>query len=488
MLSFLRFIRGFYRIKISGYSPERFFNLCRINGIILWDIVPVEDYFECRIRRGDYKKIDAFVAVGDFANSGTENQMRKFKEIVEKNLKPETQYALTMASHEYHSEGVEAAHEKFARVFDTPVDQHRIINGFHFISITCSQSCNFHADKIAFAAKELKKAREADPKKPIFVFQHPHITDTVYGSMLWGEDELYATYMDYPQIINFSGHSHAPINNPRSIHQKHFTSLGTGSLSYTELDEFDKYYGTVPPMKHNFAQFLIVEADKDGRVRIYPYDIFTDNFFPYIWEIDEPWNPESFKYTDDIRFNGERLKGEEKVYIVMNKPKGYVTTASDPHADKTVMDLLKGCPTRVFPVGRLDKNTTGVLMFTNDGEIAEKLTHPSYDKKKIYQVSLDSKLRKEDFDKILSGVELNDGMIAADELEYIEEDDHRKLGIEIHSGKNRIVRRIFESLGYEVKALDRVYFAGLTKKGLKRGEWRYLSEGETNLLKMGAYL
>ena len=192
--------------------------------------------------------------------------------------------------------------------------------------------------------------------------------------------------------------------------------------------------------------------------------------------------------TDDIRFNGERLKGESKVYIVMNKPKGFVTTASDPHADKTVMDLLKGCPTRVVPVGRLDKNTTGVLMFTNDGEIAEKLTHPSYDKKKIYQVSLDSKLRGEDYDKILSGIELSDGVIAADELEYIEENDHRKLGIEIHSGKNRIVRRIFESLGYEVKALDRVYFAGLTKKGLKRGEWRFLSEGEINLLRMGAYL
>ena len=192
--------------------------------------------------------------------------------------------------------------------------------------------------------------------------------------------------------------------------------------------------------------------------------------------------------TDDIRFNGERLKGESKVYIVMNKPKGFVTTASDPHADKTVMDLLKGCPTRVFPVGRLDKNTTGVLMFTNDGEIAEKLTHPSYDKKKIYQVSLDSKLRGEDYDKILSGIELSDGFIKADELEYIEEDDHRKLGIEIHSGKNRIVRRIFESLGYEVKALDRVYFAGLTKKGLKRGEWRFLTEGEINLLRMGAYV
>ena len=193
-------------------------------------------------------------------------------------------------------------------------------------------------------------------------------------------------------------------------------------------------------------------------------------------------------YTDDVRFNGERLKGEEKVYIVMNKPKGYVTTASDPHADKTVMDLLKGCGARVFPVGRLDKNTTGVLMFTNDGEIAEKLTHPSYDKKKIYQVSLDGKLKREDYEKILSGVQLSDGVIAAYELEYIEEDDHRKLGIEIHSGKNRIVRRIFESLGYEVKALDRVYFAGLTKKGLKRGEWRFLTEGEINLLRMGAYI
>ena len=191
--------------------------------------------------------------------------------------------------------------------------------------------------------------------------------------------------------------------------------------------------------------------------------------------------------TDDIRFNGERLRGEAKVYIIMNKPKGYVTTASDPHADKTVMDLIKGCPARVFPVGRLDKNTTGVLMFTNDGEMAEKLTHPSYQKKKIYQVSLSNKLTEEDFNKIMSGISLTDGEIKADELEYIDPDDHRKIGIEIHSGKNRIVRRIFESLGYEVKALDRVYFAGLTKKGIKRGGWRYLTEGEINILRMGAY-
>ena len=191
--------------------------------------------------------------------------------------------------------------------------------------------------------------------------------------------------------------------------------------------------------------------------------------------------------TDDIRFNGQRLKGEEKVYVVMNKPKGFVTSVSDPHAEKTVMDLLKGCETRIFPVGRLDKSTTGVLMFTNDGEMAEKLTHPSYNKKKIYQVTLDNQLTQEDFEKIIEGVTLNDGLVKADELEYIDENDHKKLGIEIHSGKNRIVRRIFESLGYEVRSLDRVYFAGLTKKNLKRGDWRFLSEGEINILKMGAY-
>ena len=192
---------------------------------------------------------------------------------------------------------------------------------------------------------------------------------------------------------------------------------------------------------------------------------------------------------DEIKFNGELLKGEQKVYIVMNKPKGFVTSASDPHAEKTVMDLLRGCKTRVFPVGRLDKNTTGVLMFTNDGEIAEQLTHPQYNKKKIYQVILDKPLEDADKEKILGeGVDLSDGNVKADELEYIDADDHRRLGIEIHSGKNRIVRRIFETLGYEVKALDRVYFAGLTKKGLKKGEWRYLSEGEVNILKMGAYV
>ncbi len=190
---------------------------------------------------------------------------------------------------------------------------------------------------------------------------------------------------------------------------------------------------------------------------------------------------------DTVLFGDQKLRGEEKVYIVMNKPKGFVTTTSDPHAEQTVMDLLTKCPTRVFPVGRLDKNTTGVLMFTNDGEMSERLTHPSFNKKKIYEVTLDRQLSREDFDRILAGVNLEDGMIAADELNYVDAEDHRKIGIEIHSGKNRIVRRIFESLGYNVKGLDRVYFAGLTKKGIKRGQWRYLSEGEVNILKMGAF-
>ena len=192
--------------------------------------------------------------------------------------------------------------------------------------------------------------------------------------------------------------------------------------------------------------------------------------------------------TDVVKFNGETLKGEAKVYIVMNKPKGYVTTASDPHAEKTVLDLLKSCPSRVYPVGRLDKATTGVLMFTNDGEISERLTHPSYDKKKIYQVVLNKPLSEEARRQILAGVELSDGKVEADALEFIDPEDKRKLGIEIHSGKNRIVRRIFEAVGCEVRTLDRVYFAGLTKKGLKKGEWRYLTEGEVNILKMGAYV
>ena len=192
--------------------------------------------------------------------------------------------------------------------------------------------------------------------------------------------------------------------------------------------------------------------------------------------------------TDDIRFSGERLKGEKKVYIVMNKPKNFVTTTSDPHAEKTVMDLISTelCKERVFPVGRLDKATTGVLMFTNDGNLADKLTHPSFHVRKIYYVTLDKNLKKADFDAVLDGITLEDGPIAADALSYVN-GVQSEVGIEIHSGRNRIVRRIFEHLGYKVKKLDRVYFAGLTKKNLRRGQWRFLTEEELNYMMMGAF-
>jgi len=191
---------------------------------------------------------------------------------------------------------------------------------------------------------------------------------------------------------------------------------------------------------------------------------------------------------DDVRFNGERLRGEKKVYVLLNKPKDFVTTTSDPHAEKNVMQLISRelCPERIFPVGRLDKSTTGVLLLTNDGELAEKLTHPSYQKKKIYQVTLDKNVKPEDMDKLVSGVDLEDGPAYADEVAY-NGDDRSIVGIEIHSGRNRIVRRMFEALGYRVRKLDRVYFAGLTKKNLRRGQWRFLSEEEVTMLKLNFY-
>lgn len=191
--------------------------------------------------------------------------------------------------------------------------------------------------------------------------------------------------------------------------------------------------------------------------------------------------------NDVVKFNDETIKGDTPVYIIMNKPKGFTTTTSDPHADKTVMDLLEGkCSQRVYPIGRLDKDTTGVLLFTNDGDLTERLTHPKFEKKKIYQVFLDKKLKGTDFRALLEGVDLEDGAIKADSLSYIDEDP-TQIGIEIHSGRNRIVRRMFESLGYKVKKLDRVYFAGLTKQGLRRGQWRFLTDREVAMLKMGSY-
>lgn len=190
---------------------------------------------------------------------------------------------------------------------------------------------------------------------------------------------------------------------------------------------------------------------------------------------------------DVVKFNDSKIEGEKKVYLVLNKPKGFVTSLEDPHADKTVMDLVKGaCTERIYPVGRLDKNSLGLLLFTNDGDMTKQLTHPAYKKKKIYQVTLDKPLTRADMDQIAQGVTLDDGEIHADEIAYVKE-NKKEVGIEIHSGRNRVVRRIFEALGYTVQKLDRVYYAGLTKKNLKRGQWRFLTHEEVDRLKSGRY-
>ncbi len=192
--------------------------------------------------------------------------------------------------------------------------------------------------------------------------------------------------------------------------------------------------------------------------------------------------------TDDIRFHDDPVTLEKKVYVLLNKPKDYVTTSDDPQQRKTVMDLVKNaCSERIYPVGRLDRNTTGVLLLTNDGDLASKLTHPKFLKKKIYHVFLDHNVTAHDMQRIAEGIMLEDGEIKADAIEYASDTDKKQVGIEIHSGKNRIVRRIFESLGYKVTKLDRVQFAGLTKKNLRRGDWRYLTEEEVDRLRMGAY-
>ena len=192
--------------------------------------------------------------------------------------------------------------------------------------------------------------------------------------------------------------------------------------------------------------------------------------------------------TDEVRFHDQPVSIEKKVYVLLNKPKDYVTTSDDPQQRKTVMDLVKdACSERIYPVGRLDRNTTGVLLLTNDGDLASKLTHPKYLKKKIYHVYLDRNVTAHDLQQIAEGITLEDGEIKADDVQYASPTDKKQVGIEIHSGKNRIVRRIFEALGYKVTKLDRVQFAGLTKKNLRRGDWRYLTEDEVDRLRMGAY-
>lgn len=193
-------------------------------------------------------------------------------------------------------------------------------------------------------------------------------------------------------------------------------------------------------------------------------------------------------FNDQVSYKGKRLSAEKKVYILMNKPKDYVTTVEDPHAEKTVLDLLgNDFPERVYPVGRLDKATTGVLLLTNDGELTGKLTHPKYKRRKIYHVFLDKAVTKNDLFRFTEGIELDGENIVADAVSYADPEDKSQIGIELHSGQNRVIRRMFESLGYRVKKLDRVYFAGLTKKNVPRGKWRFLNEKEINMLKRGIF-
>ena len=194
------------------------------------------------------------------------------------------------------------------------------------------------------------------------------------------------------------------------------------------------------------------------------------------------------KRTDEIKFHDQNVSLEKKVYVLLNKPKDYVTTSDDPQQRKTVMDLVRNvCPERIYPVGRLDRNTTGGLLLTNDGDLASKLTHPKFLKKKVYHVYLDKNVTAHDMQQIAEGITLDDGEVHADAIEYAHPTDKSQVGIEIHSGRNRIVRRIFESLGYRVVKLDRVQFAGLTKKNLRRGDWRFLTEKEVDMLRMGAF-
>jgi len=239
-----------------------------------------------------YKGFDALCVVGDFANKGSQAQFAAFKHTLDEGLRPGTRRILSVASHEFMGGGPEPAYEKLRRFFGQAPDVHEVIHGYHFISLSPSRGTSFNQDKRDWAAAQLALAAADDPRRPIFFFQHPHVTGTVYGSIIWGEDELCPILMNYPQVIDFSGHSHAPVNDPRSIHQQYFTSLGCGTLSYFENDEFDKYYGTCPPAPegHRAAQMLIVEADAAGRVRVIPYDILTDQPFPCLWDIPAAWS------------------------------------------------------------------------------------------------------------------------------------------------------------------------------------------------------
>ena len=260
-----------------------------------------------------------------------------------------------------------------------------------------------------------------------------------------------------------------PLNEKRKRPVAKKTSQGTGKKSGDQI-RLNKYIASAGICSRREADQLISAGliSINGKL---------------VTELGSKVNP-----GDEVRYNGERIRTERKMYLLLNKPKDYVTTTDDPKERKTVMLLIRdACQERVYPVGRLDRNTTGVLLFTNDGELAKKMTHPSSNKKKIYHVFLNKSLSGGDLKRLSEGITLEDGFIQPDAISYVSTENKREVGLEIHSGKNRIVRRMFESLDYRVDKLDRVYFGGLTKKNLPRGKWRFLSEKEVTRLKMNAY-
>lgn len=249
--------------------------------------------------KSPYKRIDAFFAVGDFAHGGSLIEMTKFKNSLDKVILPETKKCIMLASHEFRCDGgQQAAEEQLKTVFGCTPDEYFELAGIPFICLSTEDGCRIKEEKQNKLKKWLQDAVATGREKPIFVFQHPHLTDTVYGSINWGDDDIISILTDYPQVIDFSGHSHAPINDPRSIHQKYFTSLGTGAFSYFELDEYDFMYGTVPPDSKECAQFYIVEVDSSNAVKILPFDVISEKLFFDGYEIDTCWEPDSFVYTD----------------------------------------------------------------------------------------------------------------------------------------------------------------------------------------------
>lgn len=269
-----------------------------------------------------YKNIDAFLAVGDFANCGSEEEMLKFKDSLNAVIDKNTKITLMLASHEFHSEGGQGgAYSRLNSIFNQDADNYFELKGCPFICISTEDGCRIKENKQKWLKECLKDAAAKDRKRPIFVFQHPHLSDTVYGSINWGDDDIISILTDYPQVIDFSGHSHAPINDPRSIHQKYFTSLGTGSFSYFELDEFDFMYGTIPPDCKECAQYYIVEVSDSNAVRILPVDVLNETFFNDGILINTPWEPDSFEFTSERAF-AEKIPYFDSDYHVSVKKTG----------------------------------------------------------------------------------------------------------------------------------------------------------------------